>query len=148
MYLPEGKPKRLTVTFPKPTYDTLQEVSDEWHISIAEVVRLAVKTNLKDYLRSVRFVDSEQAKKIADNQAVIDRNICILFNAMQEIRNQLRGIGINYNQQLKLLHEQKNAGKGINPERTLLDENAVAKQVERFETAAAEVGEKLCRCQR
>lgn len=148
MYLPEGKPKRLTISFPKPVYEVLKEFSDEMGLTLSETVRLATQSNIANYLDSVRFLDSEQAKQIAENQSVVNKNICALFNELQDIRNELRRIGINYNQQVKLLNEQKKAGRRIYPERNLLDEKSFSEQIERFETAAAEVGEKLCQCQK
>ena len=107
MYGPNGKPKRMTITIPVDTYNELKKFADEWHISFSEVVRLAISSNLKDYFDNVRYVDSEQAKLILQNQSVINKNICALFNQTQDVRNELRRIGINYNQQVKLMHLRK-----------------------------------------
>ncbi len=148
MYGPGGRPKRLTVTIPIPTYKELQEFSEEWGLTLSETIRLAVKSNLKDYYRCVRYVDREQAKQIQDNQCAINKNICLLFNKLQDIRNELNMIGINYNQQIKLLQQQKKEGNPVDAEKSLLDTEAVSRQIQLFEKTAAEIGGELCRFQK
>ena len=101
------KRKRTTVTFSDDTYTDLKEFADEWGISLSEVVRLAVTGNLARYLGNVQYVDSEQAKRIMQNQTAINKNIGILFNQMQDIRSELKRIGINYNQEVKLMHVRR-----------------------------------------
>lgn len=99
--------KRITITFPSDTYETLQQFADDWEISFAEVVRLAVGGNLERYLGSVRYLNDNQGRQALDNQKRLTKKVTDIFNEMQGIRLQIRRIGINYNQQVRALNTEK-----------------------------------------
>ena len=87
--------KATKIRFEQEEYDVLKSVADEYHVSLAEVVRLAVAGNLARYLGTIRYVDQKQASNIG--KAVLGCK-----TELWSIRDQLRRIGVNYNQEIKL----------------------------------------------
>ncbi len=61
----------------------------------AVVVRMSTAGHLEKYLGQVRFIDEEQGR-------TINENIVSIGNVISEMRNELRRIGINYNQEIKI----------------------------------------------
>ena len=92
---------RMSVSMSVDTYNAISELAAEFHQSKASVVRYAVEKRLNDYLSNVRYIDHEQAEKIHNTATEIaDNSRLILSN--------IRRIGINYNQELRLKNaEQK-----------------------------------------
>lgn len=90
----------MTVRFSKETNDIFQELADTYSISKAQVVRLAAAGSLEKYFGNLVYIDSKQAQDI-------NKKICALGRLMQDMRRQLRRIGINYNQDLKLRHIER-----------------------------------------
>lgn len=90
----------MTVRFSKETNDIFQELADTNKVSKAQVVRLAAAGSLEKYFGNLVYIDSKQAQDI-------NKKICALGRLMQELRRQLRRIGINYNQELKLRHIER-----------------------------------------
>ena len=172
----KSKSKRLTITFPQDTYATLQEFADEWEISLSEVVRLAVSGNLERYLGNVRYVNTRDAHVIVNNQFIINENIGKVFTEIQGMKNELRRIGINYNQEVKLLHIQRkkeaykkkmarlpssfgsaryselekldNEEAAVKAATSKFDQDAVIKLLRQFDKSAEKVGDVLCRFQK
>lgn len=87
--------KATKIRFEQEEYDVLKSVADEYHVSLAEVVRLAVAGNLAKYLGTIRYVDQKQANAIG-------KLVSNCQSALWDIRNQIRRIGVNYNQEMKL----------------------------------------------
>lgn len=85
----------MTVRFSRETNDIFQELADTYNVSKAQVVRLAAAGSLEKYFGNLVYIDTKQAQ-------VINKNICALGRLMQEMTRQIRRIGINYNQELKL----------------------------------------------
>ncbi len=94
-----------TVRFSAEANKAIQDLADEYGVSKSEVVRLAVAGGLEKYLGNVKYVDEQYAK-------IINANIMILANLMQDIKSELRRIGVNYNQQVKAMHEKKKVSIG------------------------------------
>ena len=95
--------KPVTVRFARPAYQALAQIASEHDLALADVVRLAVDMDLErlDRRRSkIRFMDAEQG-------ADIQRQLLVLINAMQTVRFELHRIGVNYNQEVKLLHMEQ-----------------------------------------
>lgn len=86
---------RMSVTMSADTHRALKKLADEYHVSIAFVVRVAIEKRLSDYLGTLRYIDREQGEKIYNVTAEIADN-------SRNILNNVRRIGINYNQELKL----------------------------------------------
>ena len=85
----------VTVRFSQAAYDAISELAEEYGVSIATVVRLAVDGNLERYLGNLRYVDKADSRRIM-------AGIAAAANIMQDVGNQLRRIGVNYNQLAKL----------------------------------------------
>lgn len=85
----------MTVRFSKEANDIFQELADKHKVSKAQVVRLAAAGSLERYFGNLEYIDRRQAQ-------VINKNICSLGRLMQEMTKEIRRIGINYNQELKL----------------------------------------------
>lgn len=94
-----------TVRFSAEANKAIQDLADEYGVSKSEVVRLAVAGGLEKYLGNLKYVDEQYAK-------IINANIMILANLMQDIKSELRRIGVNYNQQVKAMHEKKKVSIG------------------------------------
>ena len=140
-----GKMKVMNIRFTPEVYESLKELSEEFDVSMARIVRLALSDNLSKYLGEVRYVDKEQARQI-------NHNICILGRDLRQIGNQLRRIGINYNQELKLKHiEEKNmsdyekeqARNQVTKDVELLDKDELESLIARYEKATESLGEAL-----
>lgn len=69
-------------------------IAEDNGVSRASVVRYAVLGGLEKYLGSLKYVDRSQAQ-------AINKNLCETANVMQAILNELRSIGVNYNQLTK-----------------------------------------------
>lgn len=92
-----------TVRFSREADTAFRTLSDDYNVSKAEIIRLAAAGGLAKYLGEVKYVDRKQG-------AAINNNISELANVMFDIAEQLRRIGVNYNQQIKLKNiERKRA---------------------------------------
>lgn len=156
--------KQTKVRFEQGEYEAVKSVADEYGVSFAHVVRLAVAGNLDEYLGTVKYLDREQGDEI-------NRGICNLGNLLQSIRNELRRIGVNYNQEIRLRNieakiaeeeEYKPIGNNgrVNQQRrleALYDERAkveskgvfklddVERLINQLDKAAGKLGDALCR---
>lgn len=147
--------EKTTVRFTKGALSVIDELAEMNGRTRAEIIRLVVDNRLASYLPKVTFVEHEDAlqyrKELAD-----------LLTVMEDIRNELHRIGVNYNQELKMKHIKAKYGdlKNMNYDtiamrRRELDEvekntKTLNKQeleqlMQRFEQASQKVGEALCR---
>lgn len=88
-------PHRLSVSLSEKTYNELRELAEKYGESIASVIRLVIDKNLGIYLGTVRYIDKEQADDILNVSMDI-------YNTNRKILNNVKRIGINYNQELRL----------------------------------------------
>lgn len=91
---------RMSVTMSADTHRALKRLAEEYHVSIAFVVRVAIEKRLNDYFGTFRYIDRQQAEKIYNVTAEIADN-------SRNILNNVRRIGINYNQELKLKNAEE-----------------------------------------
>ena len=87
--------KPVKIRFDAYEYEAIKELSAEYHMSYAQIVRIAVAGNLTSYFGKVRYVDRNQANDIKGA-------LLSVGNTLTDIRNQLKRIGVNYNQEIKL----------------------------------------------
>lgn len=85
----------LTARHHESSYAAISELAKEFRIGKAVVVRMSTAGHLEKYLGSVRFLNEEQGR-------TINENIVTLGNLLSDTRNELRRIGVNYNQEIKL----------------------------------------------
>lgn len=90
----------LTIRLPKATYEVINELKDKHKTSFSKVVILAIEGKLEKYTNATRYVDTVQANKIENSV----RELCKIN---RDILNNVRRIGINYNQEVKLKQAQK-----------------------------------------
>lgn len=84
------------IRFDRDSYKQIKEVSEEYHISMARLVRLSVRRNLTKFLSSVRFLDKQQGAEVI-------RSVNELTNATLSVKNELNRIGVNLNQRIRLM---------------------------------------------
>ena len=117
-----------TVRFGAEADRVIHEVAEEYGCSFAEVVRVAVDNRLEEYFGTLRYVDVDTGKNI-------NRNIAAIGTTLQEGLYQMKRIGYNYNQELKLKH--------IEEKRRRLAAKAVADGVNQGEKKEIERQQKL-----
>lgn len=107
----EDKPKDeklipLTCRFTASAYSVISTVADKNHLSKSEIVRLAADQRLIQYLSSVLWVEEEQGDKVLEELMKIGTEL-------SNIRKELRRIGINYNQEVRLKNIEAKYGKRV-----------------------------------
>lgn len=90
----------VTVRLPEQAVSQLRGLSEEFGVSLAEVVRVAIEQELENYFGNIRYIDREQALEMKKEVAELTA-IC------RDILNNVRRIGINYNRELRLKNAQK-----------------------------------------
>lgn len=130
--------KAVTIRFTQEIYKVLQEISEEFDVSMATVIRLAVDDNLSEYLGEVKYIDTKQAK-------VINHNICTLGKELYDIKKQLKHIGRNYNQELKMKHIALKNGGTMTADEKILDTKPIDELMVRFEIISQKLGDELWR---
>ena len=85
----------VTVRLPENVYFQTKELAEIFSLSFASVARITLEANLENYLGTVKYIDKEQADKISE--AVRE-----LTAECREIKNNIKRIGINYNQEIRL----------------------------------------------
>ena len=130
--------KAVTIRFTQEIYKVLQEISEEFDVSMATVIRLAVDDNLSEYLGEVKYIDTKQAK-------VINHNICTLGKELYDIKKQLKHIGRNYNQELKMKHIALKNGGTMRADEKILDTKPIDDLMVRFEIISQKLGDDLWR---
>ena len=128
--------KAVTIRFTQEIYKVLQEISDEFDVSMATVIRLAVDNNLSRYLGEVKYINTEQAK-------VINHNIGTLGKELFDIKKQLKHIGRNYNQELKMKHIALKNGGTMMADEKILDTKPIDDLMMRYEKITQELGDDL-----
>lgn len=140
------KLKPVTVRFTAGAYDAIQEIASEHGKSMADVVRKGFDMELVKYLDTIRYVDYDQGK-------AIQRQLMDLANIMQGISGQLRRIGVNYDQDVKL---RQIAKKTLGASNVVIDEGKLELQrkkllldlenvLSRYDVATKRAGDELCR---
>lgn len=128
--------KAVTIRFTQEIYEALNEISEEFDVSMATVIRLAVDNNLSKYLGEVKYIDTKQAK-------VINHNICTLGKELYDIKKQLNHIGRNYNQELKMKHIALKNGGVMTADEKILDTKPIDDLLMRYEKITQELGDDL-----
>lgn len=154
----------VTVRLTETAYNALTEIASEHGLSLAEVVRLAIDMDLEKYRRGFKCADYDQGK-------AIQGQLLTLANTMQDVLFQLRRLGVNYNQELKLrqkklldIQKEKEAAAKLTGMAKIdtimrlekeeqaaaenlegLDTDAVKNLIDQYREVTREVGERICR---
>ena len=91
---------RMSVTMSQSAHDKIMELAKECNASMAHIIRLAIEKRLNDYLSSIRYIDKEQGEEIYNISIQIADNSRLILN-------NVRRIGVNYNQELRLKNAEK-----------------------------------------
>ncbi|EFR31875.1 hypothetical protein [Eremococcus coleocola] len=121
----------MTVRFSREANEVFQELADRNGVSKAQVVRIAAAGGLERYFGNLRYIDREQADAI--NSILI-----ILANELSEMKQQIRRIGVNFYQDLKLKYDGK-----LDRDVEILDMQKLEDIVTNYEQVAQEVSEAL-----
>ena len=115
---------RVTIRLSSHTVKTLDELASENNVTRSDVVREIINGRMEEYLNKVRYVDREQGIQILE---AIDE----LLHSLDKIRTQLRYIGNNYNQEVKLMNIEKKYGDRPLDFQTINQKYSEIEQVER-----------------
>ena len=85
----------ITIRLTPEAYNAIKQIATDNHLSMAQTLRYAIDRNMEDYLSRIRYLDTEQGREI-------EKQITTLFDEVSRIKYELRRIGINYNQEIKL----------------------------------------------
>lgn len=85
----------MTIRLDSETNQAITKLAKEHKLSKADVVRMAIDGGLSRYLNSIRYIEPEQGKQI-------QKAVTLASNEITEIGKQLKRIGINYNQEVRL----------------------------------------------
>lgn len=97
----QTKKARISVSLEQNVYDEICRLACEHNVSMAYVIRFAVENRLKEYLGTIRYIDKAQGAEIIKYASEISDN-------SRHILSNIRRIGVNYNQELRLKNaEQK-----------------------------------------
>lgn len=122
----------MNVRLTREAYDAVADLSGEYGVSKAAVIRAALSGNMGNYFGGMRFSDPAQGAAIQDG-------IMRLTAASADIGRQLNRIGKNYNESLRLAHAAaKQGGQVPIPE---MDPDLINRAIDRYEEAAERLGE-------
>ena len=127
-----NKDRSVTVRFNHDEAEALLSIAKEYHTTLSDVVRSAAKGELDKHLSHVKFVDAEHSR-------IINSNIIKLGNVIQEARDHLRRIGVNFNQ----VARRVNAGdmSALNDSGALITREELDRIAKRIEQATSDAGE-------
>lgn len=101
-----GKDLRpITVRFRPDVWQEIRDIAAENGISQAELIRIIVAGKLHLYLGDVKIIDQQQAEDLKIQ-------IVNLYTVISEVRNELKRIGVNYNQAVRRLNFERKFGSG------------------------------------
>ena len=129
---------RTEVRFTAEANKALDEIAEENGISKAQLIRYIVDNRMVDYLRSIKFIDPEQGEEI-------QREIVHVMNELTAVKNELRRIGVNYNQEIKNQNQMWKSGVAITAPNRYLDVKAIDKMMEQLDASVEKAGSTLWR---
>ena len=166
---PKDGLRPITIRISIEAYNTVSSLAAEYHVKKADILRMAIDSNLEKYLGHIRYLDADQGR-------IINQNIIKLGNLLIDIRDQLRRIGVNFNREVKLRnierkkkvieakeHTYLNTGdiitvkklleekeklekeiQVITTDKNMLDKNELDNMIKRLEIAIKSAGDNLC----
>ena len=136
----------VTVRFAPEVMAAIDDISDRHSVSKAEIIRLGFQSDLIKYLGNVEYVDANQGAEIRK----LFGEIC---TELSRSRMELNRIGVNYNQEMRLMnaraiygndmfllkHEEKEIMNGVNSVKT----EDLERIVNHIDSVMKEAGEAL-----
>ena len=120
----ELKPKKerlkaLTIRVTPSMYDAITSVSEQKSVSKSIVCRLMFTDRLAEYLGTQNYIDKDDSKELI-------KILNDLLTTVGQIKLELNRIGINYNQEVRLMHIREKNGdndiKMMQEEKEILNE--------------------------
>ena len=148
----ELKPKKerlkaLTIRVTPSMYDAITSVSEQKSVSKSIVCRLMFTDRLAEYLGTQNYIDKDDSKELI-------KILNDLLTTVGQIKLELNRIGINYNQEVRLMHiREKNGDNGIKmmqEEKELLTEvnmvniEDIRKLIDEQDKVITKAGEMAC----
>lgn len=96
----------VTVRFAPEVMAAIDDISDRHSVSKAEIIRLGFQSDLIKYLGNVEYVDANQGAEIRK----LFGEIC---TELSRSRMELNRIGVNYNQEMRLMNARAIYGNDI-----------------------------------
>lgn len=150
----------ITIRIRPITHEAMQQISREYKLKIADIVRACIDNNLLRYNSNLKFLDYDQG-------AAILKEVTALFNECSEIGFQLKRIGVNFNQvarkrnieqkykslmsgakdfntKWELQQQQTKELSAVDAECGTLDMDRLEELIARYEAATEKVSELLC----
>lgn len=121
----------MTVRFSREANEVFQEIADRNKVSKAHVVRVAAAGGMNKYFANLRYIDAEQGE-------VINKNLITLSNEISKMTNQLRHIGVNFYNDLRLKYKNQ-----LDTNEAILDKKELDDIVARYEDMVEKVSEAL-----
>lgn len=128
-----NKTSHVTLRLDSDTLLSIERLAKEYQISKSEVIRLSITGSLEK-ANSTHYIDNEQAK-------IINKNIIALGNVMVAVKDELRRIGVNFNQLVRIA----NNGNiySLFKKDTLLTREELDELISRLEVAINKAGDEL-----
>ena len=128
-----NKTSHVTLRLDSDTLLSIEQLAKEYQISKSEVIRLALTGSIEK-ASSVHYINNEQAK-------IINKNIIALGNVMVAVKDELRRIGVNFNQLVRIA----NTGNiySLFKKETLLTKEELDELISRLEIAIEKAGDEL-----
>ncbi len=140
----------LNVRMPKDVYDIITEISRVNGVSKAKVCRACLDKRTQEYLEDLVYVEKEQGEQI--HRIIYDLN-----RTLSDIRLEIKRMGVNYNQELRLMNiANKNSGDSTmkkysmqladldDATGSILPTKELEEITERIEKAVKKAGDALC----
>lgn len=107
----ESKPKKerlkaLTIRVTPSMYDAITSVSEQKSVSKSIVCRLMFTDRLAEYLGTQNYIDKDDSKELI-------KLLNDLLTTVGQIKSELNRIGINYNQEVRLMHIREKNGDNV-----------------------------------
>lgn len=126
----------ITVRFSESAYKTISFLAQKNGMSIAQVVRACTDDRVLEYLNSVVIINSSQARDIQDR-------FFALSSELEQIRVEINRIGINYNQEIRMMHiANRNGEKNI---KSVFNGNEYIPVLNKMQKTADRIGQMVAR---
>jgi len=113
------KLKQIKVRIPEKTDAMIRKLASKYGFSIAFVIRFILENRVNNYLNTMTSVDYEQSDKIEELLRETSTELRL-------IRNNIKRIGVNYNQEIKLKNAENKYNSIIKNETSSIFERHAA----------------------
>lgn len=127
----------VTIRFTPDVWQALRDTAQQEGVPVAEIARLAIAGKLGDYFGTIKCLDRTQAREIRKQAAE-------LSDAVTQIGLELNRIGVNYNQQVRALHEMNKNGAASRPVGPAISGAELQELMEQYRRVSERIGDIIC----